>query len=95
VATTIPSDDSRRARVELAHAHTDALAATLAAVAREGHDLADLLSAALARVAVELGSVEALTAARPGSWEAGHVEALAGPARYELDVRAGSRAGGA
>jgi hypothetical protein len=43
-----------------------------------GDNLAERLGAALATLAEELGSVEALVAHRPGCWEADHVRNLAG-----------------
>jgi fructose-1-phosphate kinase PfkB-like protein len=52
-----------------------AQAAILAAV-REQHDFGGWLAGVLATVAANLGSTEALTAGRPGSWEAQHVRAL-------------------
>jgi hypothetical protein len=55
---------------------TDAHAAILAAV-REQHDFGGWLAGVLASVAADLGSTDALTAGRPGSWEAEHVRGLA------------------
>jgi hypothetical protein len=48
----------------------------MVAAAASGTDFAEWLAVALARTAARLGSTEALLAARPGSWEAGHVRAL-------------------
>jgi hypothetical protein len=53
----------------------DAHAAILAAV-REQHDFGGWLAGVLASVAADLGSTSALTAGRPGSWEAEHVRGL-------------------
>ena len=53
----------------------EAHAAILAAV-REQHDFGGWLAGVLATVAADLGSTEALTAGRPGSWEAEHVRGL-------------------
>jgi len=64
-----------------------ALVPVLTGIARGGHDLPDILSTALQETAIELGSVEALVS-RPGSWEAAHVEALAAPARDEIEAGA-------
>jgi hypothetical protein len=50
-------------------------AAILAAV-REQHDFGGWLAAVLSSVAADLGSSDALTAGRPGSWEAEHVRGL-------------------
>jgi hypothetical protein len=44
--------------------------------ARGQHDFADWLAQVLAQVAGQLGSAEALTAGRPGSWEAALVDQL-------------------
>lgn len=54
-----------------------AVTAAVVASVRAGDDLGDLLSHALGTAARELGSVEALVATRPGSWEADHVRQLA------------------
>ena len=59
-----------------------AATATLEA-ARTEQDFGGWLAGILARTAAELGSTDALTAGRPGSWEAEHVlrlvESTAGP----------------
>jgi hypothetical protein len=54
---------------------TKAHTAILAAV-REQHDFAGWLAGVLASVAADLGSTSALTAGRPGSWEADLVQQL-------------------
>jgi hypothetical protein len=56
--------------------YTDqATAAVLAAVEQE-HDFGGWLASVLAAAAAELGSSNALTAGRPGSWEADHIRGL-------------------
>jgi hypothetical protein len=64
--TSIPSLDD-----DTQEASTAVLAA-----ARPEHDFAGRLAAALAQVARELGSSGAITAGRPGSWEADLVRQL-------------------
>lgn len=44
--------------------------------ARSEHDFAGWIAGVLAAVAGQLGSSDALTAGRPGSWEASHVDQL-------------------
>jgi hypothetical protein len=56
--------------------YTAAAIDAIEAAARSEHDFGDWLSAVLAYAAARLGSVDALTAGRPGSWEAGHVDHL-------------------
>jgi hypothetical protein len=53
-----------------------AIDAVTEAVANE-HDVGGWLSAVLAYAAARLGSLDALTAGRPGSWEAADVDHLA------------------
>jgi hypothetical protein len=53
----------------------DAHAAVLAA-ARDQHDFGGWIASVLASVASDLGSTSALTAGRPGSWEADLVQEL-------------------
>jgi hypothetical protein len=48
----------------------------MVAAAASGEDFAEWVAVALARTAARIGGTEALLAARPGSWEAGHVRAL-------------------
>jgi hypothetical protein len=57
------------------HYTRQAHAAILAAV-RDEHDFGGWLAAVLSSVAADLGSSDALTAGRPGSWEAAHVRGL-------------------
>jgi len=59
-------------------AYTTAAIDAIEAAARTEHDFGGWLSLVLAYTAARLGSVDALTAGRPGSWEAPHVEELAG-----------------
>ena len=49
---------------------------TLTQAARAEHDFAGVLAAILADVAGNLGSSDAITAGRPGSWEASLVDQL-------------------
>ncbi len=53
-----------------------------------GHNLPDLLSAALRSIANERGGSWALTVHRPGCWEPTHVEALAAGADHHLELDA-------
>ncbi len=64
--------------------YTAAAVEALSAAHAGEHDFAGWLAAVLASVAARLGSVAALTAGRPGSWEAGLVDQLvAGTVGYE------------
>lgn len=54
------------------------------AAAGTGHNLPEMLREALEYVAVGYGSIEALVAQRPGSWEADHVRQLAAGAESLL-----------
>ncbi len=56
--------------------YTDRAAAATLEAARSEHDFGGWLAGVLARTAAELGSTEALTAGRPGSWEADLVQRL-------------------
>jgi hypothetical protein len=56
--------------------HTDQAISALTAAARTEHDFAGWLADVLAHAAAELGSTDALTAGRPGSWEAALVDQL-------------------
>ncbi len=63
--------------------YTRAAAEALADAAGQEHDFAGWLAAVLADVAARMGSSAALTAGRPGSWEAALVrELLAGTVGY-------------
>lgn len=50
--------------------YTERAAAAVIEAARAEHDFGGWLAAVLATAAAELGSSRALTASRPGSWEA-------------------------
>jgi hypothetical protein len=56
--------------------HTRATVDALTAAAEHEHDFAGWLADTLARTAARLGSSAALTAGRPGSWEASLVDQL-------------------
>jgi hypothetical protein len=64
--TSIPSPDD----------YTPKASTAVLAAARAEHDFAGWLAAVLAQVASELGSSDAITAGRPGSWEADLVQQL-------------------
>jgi hypothetical protein len=67
---------------------TDAHTAILQAV-RDQHDFGGWLAAVLASVSADLGSTDALTAGRPGSWEAALVQQLVkGTVGYDDDYLA-------
>jgi hypothetical protein len=57
-------------------AYTSAAIAAAEQAAHSEHDFGGWLSLVLAYAAARLGSLDALTAGRPGSWEAFHVEGL-------------------
>jgi hypothetical protein len=64
----------------------------IAAAVREEHDFGGWLAYVLASVAADLGSTEALTAGRPGSWEADLVRQLVkGTVGWEDEFLAGYR----
>lgn len=56
--------------------HTNEAHAAILAAVHEQHDFSGWLAGVLAIVTADLGSTEALTAGRPGSWEAEHVRGL-------------------
>jgi hypothetical protein len=56
--------------------YTDRAATAALEAARNEHDFGGWLANVLARTAAELGSTDALTGARPGSWEADLVQRL-------------------
>ena len=58
-------------------AYTLAAVDAITEAARTEHDLPGWLSLVLAYTAARLGSLDALTAGRPGSWEAADVDHLA------------------
>ncbi|OJV76564.1 MAG: hypothetical protein BGO37_10975 [Cellulomonas sp. 73-92] len=53
------------------------IARELAAAARAGEDVGDVLAAACSLAAARVGDAEALVNGRPGSWESEQVRALA------------------
>jgi hypothetical protein len=57
--------------------YTDQAVAAITGAVRGERDFGGWLSLVLVLAAAQLGSLDALTAGRPGSWEAGHVDALA------------------
>jgi hypothetical protein len=57
--------------------YTAQAVAAVTEAARAETDFGGWLSLVLVLVAAQLGSLDDLTAGRPGSWEAEHVEALA------------------
>ena len=57
-------------------AYTAAAVDAVTAAAREEHDFGGWLPDVLCRAAARLGSMSALTAGRPGSWEAALVDQL-------------------
>jgi hypothetical protein len=57
--------------------YTDRAAEAVTAAARAEHDFGGWLSLVLVRAAAQLGSLDALTEGRPGSWEAELVDRLA------------------
>jgi hypothetical protein len=64
----------------------------IAAAVREEHDFGGWLAYVLANVAADLGSTEALTAGRPGSWEADLVRQLVkGTVGWDDEFLAGYR----
>ena len=77
-------------------AYTSAAIDAVTEAARTEHDMGGWLSLVLTYAAARLGSLGALTAGRPGSWEAAHVDHLArglafddaGLAWYAADDRA-------
>jgi hypothetical protein len=58
------------------HDYTQKASTAVLAAARAELDFAGWLAAVLAQVASELGSSDAITAGRPGSWEADLVQQL-------------------
>ena len=58
------------------HSYTDRAATAIVDAVREEHDFGGWLAQILATAAAELGSTAALTAGRPGSWEANLVQQL-------------------
>ena len=58
------------------HSYTDQATTAILGAVREEHDFSGWLAQILATAAAELGSTAALTAGRPGSWEADLVQQL-------------------
>ena len=56
--------------------YTDRAATAIVDAVREEHDFGGWLARVLATAAAELGSTAALTAGRPGSWEADLIQQL-------------------
>lgn len=79
-------DAGVRARIDWTlHILEDALQAAWLTCEDTSCNLPELLRSALEALAVNLGSVEAVIEHRSGSWEAGHVEALAAGANWILE----------
>jgi hypothetical protein len=57
--------------------YTDQAVAAVTAAARAEHDFGGWLSLVLVLAAAQLGSLDSLTAGRPGGWEASLVDQLA------------------
>jgi hypothetical protein len=57
--------------------YTDRATTAIVDAVREEHDFSGWIAQILATAAAELGSTAALTAGRPGSWEANLVQQLA------------------
>jgi hypothetical protein len=58
------------------HDYTGRAVTAIGEAVRAEHDFGGWLAAVLAAVAAQLGSTDALTAGRPGSWEASLVDQL-------------------
>ena len=56
--------------------YTERATASIVAAVREEHDFSGWLAEVLATAAAQLGSTAALTAGRPGSWEADLIQQL-------------------
>jgi hypothetical protein len=56
--------------------YTSGAVAAVTAAVRAEHDVGGWLADVLCRAAAALGSLDALTAGRPGSWESAHIDAL-------------------
>ena len=74
--------------------YTDQAAEAVTAAARAEHDFGGWLSLVLCRAAAQLGTLDALTAGRPGSWEAALVDQLARGLAAGDEGLADYRAGG-
>ena len=74
--------------------YTLAAVEAVTAAARAEHDFGGWLSLVLCRAAAQLGTLDALTAGRPGSWEAALVDQLARGLAADDEGLADYRAGG-
>lgn len=85
-------DAGVRARIDWTlHNLEDALQAAWQTCDDTSCNLPELIRAALESLAVDLGSVHALTQHRPGSWEATHIENLAAGAEWILESQEADR----
>jgi hypothetical protein len=73
-------------------AYTRAAVKAVTAAARNEHDFGGWLSLVLVRAAAQLGSLDALTEGRPGSWEAELVDRLARGLAFDDEGLAAYRA---
>jgi hypothetical protein len=71
--------------------YTDQAVAVVTAAVRAEYDFGGWLSLVLCRAAASLGSLDALTAGRPGSWEAELVDRLARGLAFDDDGLAAYR----
>jgi hypothetical protein len=71
--------------------YTDRAVEAVTAAAAAEHDFGGWLSLVLCRSAARLGSLDALTAGRPGSWEAALVDQLARGLAFDDDGLAAYR----
>lgn len=74
--------------------YTDEAVAAVTAAVRAEHDFGGWLSLVLCRAAATLGSLDALTQQRPGSWEAELVDRLARGLAFDDEGLAAYRAPG-
>jgi hypothetical protein len=72
--------------------YTDRAVEAVTAAVRAEHDFGGWLSLVLVRAAAQLGSLDALTAGRPGSWEAVLVDQLARGLAFDDEDLAAYRA---
>jgi hypothetical protein len=73
--------------------YTDQAVEAVTAAARDEGDFGGWLSLVLVRAAAQLGSLDALTERRPGSWEAGLVDQLARGLAFDDEGLAAYREG--
>jgi hypothetical protein len=74
--------------------YTDQAVAAITQAVRAEHDFGGWLSLVLVLAAAQTGSLDDLTAGRPGSWEAEHVDALARGLAFDDEGLADYRAPG-